>query len=148
LDTYELPTVWETPDLISSLYEYSLSQQPSDYDEHGETPRIHRPVPHPGSDIGERESSVLFLRITAAADYFTTNTSLMQNVPPVYVDIILDPFLFNLLPRSLAPTAVYILVVAAISYFAARHVVLPWLLETFVTTAADDGDQNSNKKNQ
>lgn len=47
----------------------------------------------------------------------------MRNPPPVLVDIILDPFLLNILPRSLLPTVGYIVVVAAAAYFAARYVV-------------------------
>lgn len=47
----------------------------------------------------------------------------MRNPPPVLVDIILDPFLFNILPRSLLPTVGYIIVVAVAAYFAARHAV-------------------------
>lgn len=65
---------------------------------------------------------MLFLRITAKADYFTTNATLMSDVPPVDVDIILDPFVQNLLPRSLVPTVGYIVVVAAISFFVAKFV--------------------------
>lgn len=47
----------------------------------------------------------------------------MGNPPPVLVDIILDPFLLNILPRSLLPTVGYIVAVAAAAYFAARYVV-------------------------
>lgn len=46
----------------------------------------------------------------------------MENVPPVYVDIILDPYLFNVLPRSLVPTAVYIILLAIGSGFIAKYV--------------------------
>ncbi|RYP40798.1 hypothetical protein DL767_001444 [Monosporascus sp. MG133] len=70
----------------------------------------------------ERESSALFLRVLVAADYFTTNKTLMANVPPVYVDIILDPFILNILPRSLVPTVAYIIVVATITWFIARGI--------------------------
>lgn len=61
--------------------------------------------------------SVLFLQIEAAADYFTLNKTLMQHPPPVVVDIILDPFILNVLPRSLLPTGAYLLVVAVASWF-------------------------------
>lgn len=47
----------------------------------------------------------------------------MRNPPPVLVDIILDPFLLNILPRSLLPTVGYIVVVTAAAYFAARYAV-------------------------
>lgn len=47
----------------------------------------------------------------------------MQNVPPVAVDLILDPFLFNVFPRSLVATAGYILVIAAIAVVLGRWIV-------------------------
>lgn len=46
----------------------------------------------------------------------------MENVPPVFVDIFLDPFLFNVLPRSLVPTVMYILVLAAAAWVIAARV--------------------------
>jgi len=46
----------------------------------------------------------------------------MAHPPPVDVDIILDPFLLNVLPRSLLPTILYILVVALAGYFVSRRV--------------------------
>jgi hypothetical protein len=65
----------------------------------------------------------LFLRVHAAADYFSTDQALMRNVPPVAVDLILDPFLFNVFPRSLLPTAGYIVVVAILAVFLGRWIV-------------------------
>ncbi|KAK4455685.1 hypothetical protein QBC34DRAFT_390642 [Podospora aff. communis PSN243] len=110
LRTHELSAVFDSPDLITSLWAYSTTRQPVDA----------TPKPH-GS--GERRSSVLFLEILAAADFFTTNTTLMQNPPLVEADIILDPFMFNVLPRSLVPTIGYIVVVAAGSLMIARWIV-------------------------
>lgn len=46
----------------------------------------------------------------------------MDNVPPVFIDIFLDPFLFNMLPRSLVPTVTYILVLAAAAWVIAGRV--------------------------
>jgi hypothetical protein len=43
----------------------------------------------------------------------------MENVPPVYVDIILDPYLLNVLPRSLVPTGIYLIIIAFLSWFLA-----------------------------
>lgn len=43
----------------------------------------------------------------------------MENVPPVDVDIILDPYLLSVFPRSLVPTAGYIVVLAVGSWFLA-----------------------------
>lgn len=70
----------------------------------------------------EIQRSVLFLRIHAAADYFSLDKALMTSVPPVRVDVILDPFLFNVLPRSLLPIVGYIIVVAVASWFLAGWV--------------------------
>jgi len=66
----------------------------------------------------------------------------MRNPPPVLVDIILDPFLFNVLPRSLLPTLGYIVVVAVVAYLAARYVVAR--LDDIVTSSRD----TSSKKTQ
>jgi hypothetical protein len=74
-------------------------------------------------DPAPTSDSVLFLRVHAAADYFSTEQSLMQNVPPVAVDLILDPFLFNVFPRSLIPTAGWIMVVAVLAVVLGRWIV-------------------------
>lgn len=88
----------------------------------------------------EREASVLFLQILAAADYYTTNKTLMNDVPPVYVDVILDPYVSNLLPRSLLPTIGYIVAVAILSWFMARRI------SSWIQSIAAEPDQN--KKEQ
>jgi hypothetical protein len=41
----------------------------------------------------------------------------MQNPPDVLVDIILDPFIFNIVPQSLVPTGAYILVIALLAFY-------------------------------
>lgn len=46
----------------------------------------------------------------------------MQHVPPVAVDLILDPFLFNIFPRSLIPTAGWILIVAVLAIVLGRWI--------------------------
>ncbi|KAK3397259.1 hypothetical protein B0T20DRAFT_415696 [Sordaria brevicollis] len=77
-----------------------------------------------GSDSASSSSTgSLLLRISAAADYFTSNSTLMLHPPPVDVDIILDPFLFNVLPRSLVPTIGWIGVVAVAGWMVAKRVV-------------------------
>lgn len=72
------------------------------------------------SATGTTEQSLLLLSISVAADYYTTDVALMSNPSPVLVDIILDPFIFNVFPRSLVPTAGYITIVAIGSFFVAR----------------------------
>jgi hypothetical protein len=70
----------------------------------------------------DAEVSVLLLHVQAAADYYTMNQTLMGNVPPVLVEIILDPYIFNAIPRSLVPTIGYIVVLVAGSWFLAKYI--------------------------
>lgn len=46
----------------------------------------------------------------------------MQTVPPVLADVILDPYLLNVFPRSLVPTAAYITLVALIAIGLSRYI--------------------------
>lgn len=110
LDVFELKHVFETPELITSLsvYAYSrhASMSPQDVERKGNTPdRVD----------SKRSTSILFLRIQAAADYFSLDETLMRDVPPVYVDLILDPYVLQIFPQSLLPTAGYIVIVAALA---------------------------------
>lgn len=41
----------------------------------------------------------------------------MRDPPPVGVDVILDPYLANVLPRSLAPTVAFIILVGICGWF-------------------------------
>lgn len=77
-------------------------------------------MPQPGEK--ERKASLLLLQIKASADYFTDDEALMKDPPAVLVDLILDPYLFDIVPRSLVPTAGYIVVLAVVSWFIARSV--------------------------
>lgn len=122
LDVFELNTVWDTPELIQSLAEYATSRQDDDEEAANPDPkpRVYRPAQD--DNAGERQSSVLLLRIHATADYFTHDQELMKNPPPVLVDLTLDPFLYNLLPRSLLPTLGYIVCFSIITWFVARWV--------------------------
>lgn len=98
LDTYNISHVFDTPALIQSLAEYA---------ENSEKQR-----PEPAESSSPEKESVLFLHVRAAADFFTTDKQLMSNPPPVDVDLILDPYVLNVFPRSLGPTAVYIVILA------------------------------------
>ncbi|RSL90178.1 hypothetical protein CEP51_000847 [Fusarium floridanum] len=109
MDVYDLDTVWDTPELMQSLADYAYSRQPStDSQEDREE--------------GERSASVLLLQIKASADYFTDDTALMRDPPPVLVDLILDPYLYNLIPRSLVPTIGFLVLVGLVAWFVARSV--------------------------
>ncbi|KXH31063.1 hypothetical protein CSIM01_07948 [Colletotrichum simmondsii] len=133
LDVFELPAVWDTPELISSLATYAFSRQ-SDQDD----ANAHQASQSRGR---EQESSLLFLRVSASADYFTDNDTLMAKVEPVSVDLILDPFLFNALPRSLMPTVAYIVLVALSAWFLSKRI-LAWIQPVL----ADEGRATETKK--
>lgn len=88
---------------------------------------------------GTTELSLLLLSISVAADYYTTDAYLMENPSPVLVDVILDPFILNVFPRSLVPTAGYITIVAIGSFFLAR------VLSRFLATVAKTDIQKKDK---
>ncbi|KAH0499111.1 hypothetical protein TgHK011_006327 [Trichoderma gracile] len=73
------------------------------------------------------------MRVLAAADYFSHHQSLMKDPPPVLVDLILDPYIYNLLPQSLVPTVCYLVVVGIASWFVAR-----WAAKSLTAIAASD----------
>ncbi|KAF1982171.1 hypothetical protein K402DRAFT_340910 [Aulographum hederae CBS 113979] len=108
LDTYPITTVFETPELITPLAIYSHSRTGSG-------------CPNPdrtgNQGAADYNSSLLFLHIHSAADFFTTDKSLMNDPPSVSVDIILDPYILNIFPQSLVPTAIYITVVAVLGVY-------------------------------
>ncbi|KAL6919428.1 hypothetical protein ACHAPO_003858 [Fusarium lateritium] len=131
LDVFGLDTVWETPELIQSLAGYAFSRQ----DEGGE---LHEELPQPGEK--ERKVSLLLLQIKTSADYFTDDEALMKDPPAVLVDLILDPYLFNVVPRSLIPTAGYIVVLAVVSWFVATSVASR--LQAIAVTADSAGKKN------
>ncbi|KAI0429772.1 hypothetical protein F5Y09DRAFT_331552 [Xylaria sp. FL1042] len=111
LETYELESIFGVPELTSELSEYASMAQSN--------MKISSQTLQPG--ITE---SMLLLRVIAGADFFTTNHTLMNNAAPVTIDIILDPFLLNILPRSLLPTVIYTIVVAIVSWFVGRWISL------------------------
>jgi hypothetical protein len=90
--------VFDTPELIQALAAYA--EEPN------------RKRPETSRSLARSKESVLFLRVSAAADFFTTKKELMSSPPPVDVDLILDPYVFNVFPRSLGPTTAYITALA------------------------------------
>jgi len=108
--------------LISSLAQYSESrQQPELVPIEDQKPAISTAYQKSKHNYSNA-SSTLFLHISAAADYFTMNQTLMEHVPPVFVDIILDPYIFNVFPQSLLPTAAYLILLAIGSWFLSKWV--------------------------
>ena len=105
--------MFDTAELIQSLS--SFVERPKDR-------RAHTGPATGGRSRGANQESLLFLRIQAAADFFTTNKTLMSEPPPVDIDIILDPYLVNIFPQSLLPTAGYIVVLAIGSWFLSSYI--------------------------
>lgn len=136
LDTYTLSTIFSTPSLLQSLTQHTTStQQPGDERDHQEK-RSNHPL------TAANGSSVLLLRVLAAADYFSHHSSLMQDPPPVLVDLILDPYLYNVLPQSLVPTVGYIVVISVVSWFVAR-----WVSNSLVSVAGSGDSDQAKKQN-
>ncbi|KAL7799731.1 hypothetical protein V8C37DRAFT_365269 [Trichoderma ceciliae] len=140
LDTYPLTTVLSTPSLLQSLTQHgksisSLDRQPQlDGEEH-------QPEP-PHQHLAPSDDSVLLLRVLAAADYFSHHSSLMKDPPPVLVDLILDPYLYNVLPQSLVPTVCYLVIVGVVSWFVAQ-----WVANSLTSIASSGGDDHTKKQN-
>ena len=113
LDVYEIPTVWDTPELIQSLADYATWRQ-----ETLQSAPIYNAV-RSVLDV-ESPSSLLLVRIQAAADYYTDDYTLMNDPSPVLVDLTLDPYILNAVPRSLLPTAGYLGVVGLMTWLLSR----------------------------
>ncbi|KAL4821539.1 hypothetical protein BDW67DRAFT_150984 [Aspergillus spinulosporus] len=134
LSTYTIPEVLGDRALFDALNSYSAAVTPN---RHGSVSAVADTVLEP--------DSVLLLRISAAADYFSLDQELMENVPPVLADIILDPFLGNVFPKSLVPTAAWICVVSCIAVVLAR-----WIATEFASVVSSTGvhEQADGKKVQ
>ncbi|RBR04453.1 hypothetical protein FVER53590_00556 [Fusarium verticillioides] len=132
LAVYELDTVWQTPELIQSLANYSSSRQDQEAVLTKESTQ---------TEGREREASVLLLQIKSSADYFTNNAALMKEPSPVHVDLILDPYHYGIVPRSLVPAAGYLVLVGAVAWFVSRSIASK-LQEIAVTTEGANKKQN------
>ncbi|CAI4211546.1 unnamed protein product [Parascedosporium putredinis] len=111
LSTHTVASILEDAELVVALSHYAASRA-SDTDS-GSGPDV---------DALRTPPSRLLLRVVAAADYFTDDAALMKNPEPVHIDVILDPFLYNVLPRSLIPTIGYIAALVPVAWFVARRV--------------------------
>lgn len=76
LDTYSVTEVFDSPELVSSLANYS-----------DQTHELVAASKTSGLSSTRGEQSILFLRVQAAASYYSTNRTLMDYPPPVDVDI-------------------------------------------------------------
>ncbi|KOS21999.1 hypothetical protein ESCO_001678 [Escovopsis weberi] len=143
LDVYSTAAVSASPSLLQSLSEYIDASTPSppsnthdtdDDDEEDQTPGK-------GKD-GAAATSAMLLRVRARADYVSHHRSLMQSPPPpVLVDLILDPYVYNLAPRSLLPTAAYLAGAALVAWFLAQ-----WIARSLISIAGSGGRQEKKKQ--
>lgn len=78
--------MFNNTNLLSSLAAYSEQRQSTVPDRAEGVSEPHHLSALRSTPDGVRFTT-LFLRISAAADYFSTNRTLMQHVPPVNVDI-------------------------------------------------------------
>ena len=115
LHTFTLTEAFERPELLSSLSTFAYARRAELGDL--EVQRLLARRSTPSTVSATREESLLFLKIYAAADYFSLNKALMETVPPVLADIILDQYLLNVFPKSLLPTAGYLVVLALASWY-------------------------------
>lgn len=100
LDVFSLTDIQRNSELSTNIFQYSESQT-----------RTRRPI------SSDSPGNTLLMRVWSAADFYTTNRTLMQSPPSVDVDIILDPYIFNVFPKSLLPTAAYIICLAICSWY-------------------------------
>ncbi|PHH92875.1 hypothetical protein CDD83_4018 [Cordyceps sp. RAO-2017] len=121
---YELRVCW------AAIEPTSFSLQLHDPSSIAATPALARLLAAhalPGPPARRRDATAparqLLLRIRATADYFADDARLMARPPPVLVDLVLDPFLAGLVPRSLAPTLAYLALVALVAWPLARWLV-------------------------
>jgi hypothetical protein len=110
LATHTISDAFNDEHLITQLGSYSEERQSSACE------------PQDGAYSDHHPTSMLFLAIDAAADYHSSNKTLMKFPPDVKVDIILDPYVLGLLPRSLLPTVVYVVCVAIMAYYMSGHI--------------------------
>lgn len=116
LDTYELDVVFDSPELISSLAVYSHERHLATTAQGAGSSLVGH------HEYGEVQQSALFLRVLASASYFSDDEARMRHVEPVFVDIILDPYILNVLPQTLIPTAAYVVVVAGLAWFSSQYI--------------------------
>ncbi len=110
LRAFEVNVVFQDPDLLQSLSEYSYSRHAKLSSADAELLQQHKATP-------DSDTTFVFLRVYAAADYYSLDDSLMVNVPPVAVDIILDRYILDFFPRSLLSTGLYLMLVAVGAWF-------------------------------
>lgn len=115
LSTHTMVETFEDPALLSSLTVFSNTRRDT-VDENLLLQLQERKFQSSSSALTVNPS-LLFLQISAAADYFSLNKTLMESVPPVFTDVILDQYLLSVFPKSLVPTAGYVAILTVGGWF-------------------------------
>jgi len=112
ISSHTVDEVLATPALLAELSEYTKrrARQPS------LTDRLHAPSTREG------KASSLFVKVRCAADYYTVERGLMEEPPPVLVDLILDPYALNVVPESLLPVIGYITILVFVAWFVSQWI--------------------------
>lgn len=126
----------QDPDLKSDLITFTRANRP---------PPCHEFLQEQLSSnlATEPSSPELLVQVQAAADFYSSDKKRMTNPPPVTIDIssftesshhhcpangntVLDPYILNLLPASLLPTGLY-LILTFIAAFYLGTTIFTWL---------------------
>lgn len=124
-----MQSVFDDPDLLSAVSTYAFAKHASSSPD--ELLIAQSRSAQRRATASTVPTTFLFLQILAAADYYTLNKTLMENVPPVHADVILDPFLLNILPKSLLPTGIYLITIAVVGWFLSG-----WLYDNVILAMA------------
>jgi hypothetical protein len=96
-----VPDVFDAPEYLAELADHSPQLQKKE---------------HHNLEALTTSQSALLLRVRSGANFYSSNYTSMQYPPRVGIDITLDPYLANILPRSLVPIAVLIIALAACAW--------------------------------
>lgn len=72
----------------------------------------------------------------------------MRRPEPVLADVILDPFVLNVLPRTLLPTVGYVVLVAAASWVLAARLLMPWVRGLMVDGGGGQDDAGREEREE
>ncbi|RMZ83975.1 hypothetical protein DV737_g1286, partial [Chaetothyriales sp. CBS 132003] len=140
---HTMHSVFASPDLLSALTAYSNARhhQSTTANDLGQIRSARQSQRLSHADPDPALTTPLFLQIFAKADYYTLNATMMDIVPPVQVDLILDPYLLSILPTTLLPTVGFILAVAVGSWLASG-----WIIKSLLRPLASRPEVSEGKK--
>ncbi|RMD43286.1 hypothetical protein DV735_g1823, partial [Chaetothyriales sp. CBS 134920] len=130
-----------SPDLLSALTTYSNARhQAATADE---LDQIRSRRSQRLSRANTLPATFLFLQVFAKADYYALNSTMMAIVPPVQADLILDPYLLNVLPATLLSTVGFILAIAVVGWLGSG-----WVIKSLLRPLASGTEDSEHKKRE